>query len=139
MYDSNQQIIVCNQKYAEMYGLSAEQTKAGTCLLEILEHRIAAGTSPTDTDYIESRLKLVSEQRPRNLINRLGGGRLISVVHQPMIGGGWVSTHTDVTEQTNREESFRLLFDANPVPMWVTDRDSLQFLAVNDAAIARYG
>ena len=64
MYDSNQQIIVCNQKYAEMYGLSAEQTKAGTCLLEILEHRIAAGTSPTDTDYIESRLKLVSEQRP---------------------------------------------------------------------------
>ena len=56
-----------------------------------------------------------------------------------MDGGGWVSTHSDVTEQVTREESFRLLFEGSPVPMWVSDRESLQFLAVNDATIARYG
>jgi diguanylate cyclase (GGDEF)-like protein/PAS domain S-box-containing protein len=44
-----------------------------------------------------------------------------------------------VTEQVAREESFRLLFDSSPVPMWVIDRESLRFLAVNDAAIAHYG
>jgi len=37
------------------------------------------------------------------------------------------------------EERYRLLFDANPLPMWVFDRDSLAFLAVNDAAVAHYG
>jgi diguanylate cyclase (GGDEF)-like protein/PAS domain S-box-containing protein len=38
-----------------------------------------------------------------------------------------------------REESFRLLFDANPIPMWVYDGESLKFLAVNDAAVSHYG
>lgn len=34
---------------------------------------------------------------------------------------------------------YRELFEANPQPMWVYDRKSLQFLMVNRAAIARYG
>jgi PAS domain S-box-containing protein len=35
--------------------------------------------------------------------------------------------------------SFRLLFDGNPIPMWVYDVATLRFLEVNDAAIAQYG
>ncbi|MFN2533559.1 MAG: ATP-binding protein, partial [Pyrinomonadaceae bacterium] len=31
------------------------------------------------------------------------------------------------------------LFESNPLPMWVYDRDTLEFLAVNDATIAHYG
>jgi PAS domain S-box-containing protein len=38
-----------------------------------------------------------------------------------------------------REESFHLLFETNPHPMWVFDRKSLRFLEVNSAAIAHYG
>jgi PAS domain S-box-containing protein len=38
-----------------------------------------------------------------------------------------------------REESFHLLFETNPHPMWVFDRDSLRFLEVNSAAIGHYG
>ena len=37
------------------------------------------------------------------------------------------------------EANYRLLFDNNPRPMWVYDTDSLAFLAVNDAAIEKYG
>jgi diguanylate cyclase (GGDEF)-like protein/PAS domain S-box-containing protein len=36
-------------------------------------------------------------------------------------------------------EGYRLLFDSNPHPMWVYDEESLSFLAVNDAAVDRYG
>jgi PAS domain S-box-containing protein len=39
----------------------------------------------------------------------------------------------------SEEESFRLLFDANPLPMWLYDSESLQFLEVNDAAVGHYG
>src|SRR5947207_10571697 len=35
--------------------------------------------------------------------------------------------------------AYRLLFDANPQPMWVFDVQTLGFLAVNDAAVATYG
>jgi len=37
------------------------------------------------------------------------------------------------------EGRFRLLFAANPHPMWVVDLDTLRFLEVNDAAVRRYG
>jgi two-component system cell cycle sensor histidine kinase/response regulator CckA len=34
---------------------------------------------------------------------------------------------------------FRVLFAANPLPMWVYDLETLEFLEVNDAATAKYG
>jgi PAS domain S-box-containing protein len=37
------------------------------------------------------------------------------------------------------EERYRSLFDTLPLPMWVVDRDSMRFLAVNQAAVDRYG
>ncbi len=37
------------------------------------------------------------------------------------------------------EEQYRLIFDNNPVPMWVFDHESLAFLEVNDAAVQHYG
>lgn len=37
------------------------------------------------------------------------------------------------------EERHRKLFDNNPHPTWVFDRETLRFLAVNDAAVRKYG
>jgi len=37
------------------------------------------------------------------------------------------------------EAQYRVLFEGNPHPMWVFDRESLRFLAVNDAAVRHYG
>ncbi|WP_439923151.1 putative bifunctional diguanylate cyclase/phosphodiesterase [Nitrobacter sp. JJSN] len=48
-------------------------------------------------------------------------------------------TVSDVTALKKREESFRLLFDNNPVPMWVFDAETTSFLGVNDAAVKHYG
>jgi len=45
----------------------------------------------------------------------------------------------DITELKQREASFRLLFDSNPVPMIVCSRDGEHILGVNDAAVAHYG
>jgi diguanylate cyclase (GGDEF)-like protein/PAS domain S-box-containing protein len=48
-------------------------------------------------------------------------------------------TVSDVTDIKRREASFRLLFDGNPMPMWVFDAQTMAFLSVNDAAVAAYG
>jgi PAS domain S-box-containing protein len=37
------------------------------------------------------------------------------------------------------EKQYRLLFDANPHPMWVYDPGTLRFLIVNNAAVTHYG
>jgi diguanylate cyclase (GGDEF)-like protein/PAS domain S-box-containing protein len=44
-----------------------------------------------------------------------------------------------IADLRRREASFRLLFESNPVPMWLFDQKSLHFLSINDAAIAHYG
>ncbi|MGZ4865704.1 MAG: response regulator [Candidatus Angelobacter sp.] len=42
-------------------------------------------------------------------------------------------------ELRGSEEQYRLLFQANPHPMWVFEVASLRFLAVNEAALHHYG
>lgn len=48
-------------------------------------------------------------------------------------------TISDVTAIKRREDSFRLLFENNPMPMWLFDTETTEFLAVNDAAVQHYG
>ncbi len=55
-------------------------------------------------------------------------------------------TVQDVTDRVEarqlllaQEENYRLLFEAHPKPVWVYDEETLQFLAVNEAAVQRYG
>ncbi|MEP6836955.1 MAG: EAL domain-containing protein [Bradyrhizobium sp.] len=48
-------------------------------------------------------------------------------------------TVSDVTALKRSEVSFRLLFDNNPMPMWVFDAETTKFLSVNDAAVQHYG
>ena len=45
----------------------------------------------------------------------------------------------EVAERSRAEERYRHLFDSNPQPVWVNDRETLAFLAVNDAATRYYG
>jgi diguanylate cyclase (GGDEF)-like protein/PAS domain S-box-containing protein len=37
------------------------------------------------------------------------------------------------------QDQYQLLFDSNPVPMWVFDRKTLRFLDVNKATVRQYG
>jgi len=48
--------------------------------------------------------------------------------------------HRQAEHQLHASEAqFRLLFESNPNPMWVFDEETLQFLAVNAAALRHYG
>jgi PAS domain S-box-containing protein len=43
------------------------------------------------------------------------------------------------TKLKESEEQYRLLFENNPLPMWISERKSLRFVNINHAAIKHYG
>jgi diguanylate cyclase (GGDEF)-like protein/PAS domain S-box-containing protein len=105
MYDGQQRLVMCNKRYAEMYGLSVEQVKPGTTLREIIEHRIARGEfrGKTADELVRQRIERVAGQRAAQYVNELSDGRHIAVSTQPMPNGGTVTTHHDITEQRQTE------------------------------------
>ena len=104
MFDRNECLIVCNERYGEMYGLTGEQTTRGVTLRSILEARVAAGHSPEDANrYIEERLAEVRRNDPYYTENAMRDGRVLGVNHRPMHDGGWVATHQDITAQKRAE------------------------------------
>src|SRR5450759_606320 len=82
MFDAAQRLIVCNKRYADLYGLTEEETRPGTTLRSILQHRIAKGNAPDDHEsYFTDRVTEVSVNKPYQVTNRLRDGRYIAVVH----------------------------------------------------------
>jgi diguanylate cyclase (GGDEF)-like protein/PAS domain S-box-containing protein len=103
MFDRDQKILVCNKRYAEMYGLTREQTRSGTTLREIVQHRIAKGlfAGATPNEYMHERTARVTAAS--NSVQQLSDGRFIAIARRPMSCGGWVTTHEDITERRQAE------------------------------------
>ena len=104
MFDAQQRVVVCNERYPAMYGLAPAMTKPGTTLREIVRHRIAKGVyraGGNAENYLTERVTPVTDATTQ--VHELTDGRVISITRRPMPGGGWVTTHDDITEMRRIE------------------------------------
>jgi NO-binding membrane sensor protein with MHYT domain/methyl-accepting chemotaxis protein len=101
MFDGAGRLVVCNQPFLEMYGLSPALVKPGCTLLDYLQHRLAVGTFSGDVrKYHDHVFALMGKDQRIDNEMTLPDGRTISVVNQPMAGGGgWVGIHQDITKR----------------------------------------
>jgi diguanylate cyclase (GGDEF)-like protein/PAS domain S-box-containing protein len=105
MFDSETRLIFSNQRYLELYGLSAEIVKPGCHLRDLLKHRAELGSFSGDVDEYVARLRDgIAEGKTFNQVVNLPDGRAVSVVNKPIVGGGWLATHEDVTERQRSED-----------------------------------
>ncbi len=105
MIDREGRIVVCNGKYLHMYDLPPELVRPGANLIDVLSYRRQHGSFDDDpvrfVADIERRLAAGEKVQTRA---QLADGRIINVVNEPMIDGGWVATHEDITERLRSEE-----------------------------------
>ncbi len=104
-FDSAHRLIVCNDRYVEMYDLPRDRVGPGTSLAEIVDMRFEAGSFPAMSreEYLHWRTKVAVSAEPTDSIVELGNGRTFKIRHRPMPDGGWVATHEDITEQRQSE------------------------------------
>lgn len=100
MFDTSEKLLVCNDRYIDLYNLPRDLAEPGTPFREIVEHRIKTGVYAGEDaqSYIEERLAAVHEGEASTKLQELTDGRVIAIAHRPMANGGWVATHEDITE-----------------------------------------
>ena len=99
MWSPAGRLILCNERYVQMYHLSTDLTTPGVSLRDLIEHRIKVGTFTGNRDqYIADLLTNVSKGKTVGHV-REDEGRFIAITNRPMGDGGWVATHEDVTER----------------------------------------
>jgi diguanylate cyclase (GGDEF)-like protein/PAS domain S-box-containing protein len=103
LFDSEHRLVVCNQRYIAMYGLSPDIVKRGCSLRELLQHHKDAGSLRADVNEYHSRV-LENVALEKVHVSRVGGGRSVQVTHHKAIDGGWVATHEDITERRKADE-----------------------------------
>jgi diguanylate cyclase (GGDEF)-like protein/PAS domain S-box-containing protein len=140
--DADGRYILWNKKYAEIYSKSADQFAHGARLRDTLKVGVARGDYPEavgrEDEWINERLeKLYHPGHAHEQV--LADGRCILIEERLTGDGGVIGLRVDITELKQREASFRLLFDGNPVPMIVCAQDGERIISVNDAAVAHYG
>ena len=103
-FDADRQLVVCNRRYLEMYGLPGEIVRPGCSLRDLLECRKATGSLALDVEtYLQKIDQLLETGETSEMLVDTGDGRTIHVVTQPLHSGGWVTTHEDITRQKEAE------------------------------------
>jgi diguanylate cyclase (GGDEF)-like protein len=105
LFDAELKLVICNQRYIEMYGLSPENVKPGCTLLDLLNCRAQAGTFSGDpVEYVACLMECIADGKIFSTTTKLGDGRVVALVSKPISGGGWLATHEDITERQRAEE-----------------------------------
>jgi PAS domain S-box-containing protein len=104
-FDAAHRLIVCNDRYVDMYDLPRDRVGPGISLTEIVDMRFNAGSFPAMSreQYLHWRANIAVSSDPSDSIVELQNGRTFKIRHRPMPDGGWVATHEDITEQRRSE------------------------------------
>jgi diguanylate cyclase (GGDEF)-like protein len=111
LFDGAHRLLVWNRRYTEIYNLPPEAIRVGCSLTEILQYRAAVGSSPNMpvADYLAMREQVVATNHLADTVVPLKNGQIVSIHHQPMLNGGWVATHEDITERQHAEASIAFM------------------------------
>ncbi len=116
VYDRSAHVTVCNRRYIEMFGLSADVIKPGCTMQDLIYHRKETGSFDGDVDeFCDAIIRDVSLGKVTNQITEAPGGRAIQIINQPLQAGGWVATIEDVTERRDAEERITHLAHYDPL------------------------
>jgi diguanylate cyclase (GGDEF)-like protein len=117
MFDAGGRLTVSNRRFLEIYQLPAASTMPGMSLVEVLKNSpvFANETDGRVRRALAEQVDLTSRRTSAVLTQQLADGRVITITHEPMTGGGFVDTFTDVTDQRLAEAQIAHMAHHDPL------------------------
>ena len=140
--DAEGRYILWNRQYADIYHKTADLFAPGVKLADTLRVGLERGDYPQalgrEEAWLEERLARLETAESRHE-QWLSDGRCIMIEERKTADGGTIGLRVDITEMKRREESFRLLFEDNPVPLLIFDPTEEAIRGANAAAAEHLG
>ena len=143
LLDSDDRYVLWNKKYGEIYSACADKIAVGTSFRETMSVGAKRGlfmrSVGREQEWLEARME--GHAMPRYTSEEsLSGNRWVLVEERRTEDGGSVGIRIDITDLKRSEASLDILFEDNPVPMWIHTQGSPDLIvAANKAAILSYG
>ena len=99
LFDGSGRLVICNQQYIDMFGVSPDIVKPGCHLRDLILHRQAQGTFVGDVDAYCAKFLNPTDGGVRSTETTMPDGRIIHLIYQRSPDGGWATTLEDVTER----------------------------------------
>jgi diguanylate cyclase (GGDEF)-like protein len=105
LFDANARLVVCNQRFIDMFGVSTDVVRPGCHFRDLIRHREQTGTFIGNVDeYCTTFLRNAAEGIVHDTVLATPDGRSIQILYQKSADGGWASTLEDITERRRSEQ-----------------------------------
>ena len=144
LYDSADRLYLWNKPYIDISSPACQKLlRRGVRFRELIEEDLHGGhydeARGREEQWLEERLAMRALGEGSR-VQELHDGHFLRVQDRRTPDGGTVSICVDITEIKRGEDTFKLMFDNNPVPMWLWDGSpALRVLDLNKAALDHLG
>jgi diguanylate cyclase (GGDEF)-like protein/PAS domain S-box-containing protein len=109
MFDANSRVVVCNDRFLQLYDIDPGVVKPGITHGEAIDHWLSRGnrTDMTGDEFRDARMNDVRTRSPKTVLVTRFDGRKVLAISRFMPDGGWVTVHEDVTERLQYEETLK--------------------------------
>jgi PAS domain S-box-containing protein len=130
--DRELRLVAWNRRYAELFGYPDELLRVGVPVAALVGHNLRSGW-PSDAidEEVDKRLRHMHAGTPYVSERRFPDGTMVEIRGNPMPGGGFVATFTDVTAFRHAEAE--LIQSNETLEQRVADRTARLDLARADA------
>ena len=98
LFDASARLVICNQRYIDMFGLSPDVAKPGCHLRDLILHRQQLGSFVGDVDAYCAKFLNRANDEVHDTVISTPDGRMFRLVYKRSPDGGWATTLEDVTE-----------------------------------------